>query len=402
MKKLIALLLALVMVLSMTACTEEGPKSTDPTSPSGETSPTGDPAEKEPLYQRDSYTGEALDVRAARDTAVATMGDAKLTNGLLQIYYWMDVYSFISNYSSYLSSYGLDINKPLDEQKANVGSWQHYFLSGALEGWHHYQALVLAAEEAGIKIAPEHQEELDKLYDDLKKKAEDGKYESVDAMIQSDAGPGCTAEDYYRYNELYYTGYSYFNEMLRRIEVTDDMIEKYFTENEASLGVNGINKKSGDSCMVRHILIEVGEEKTDADWETCRQTAQKLLDDWLAGDATEDSFSELAKEHSADPGSKEEGGMYKGLTSQTSFVQEFKDWYLEEGRKVGDYGLVKTSYGYHLMYFSGTEPIWVYYCREAVTDEEASKIITNAVEKYEMVVNYDDILLGEVKLTTTE
>lgn len=399
MRKLIALLLALVMALSMAACSEEAAKPTTPTT--DPTSATKDPATLDELYWRDTYTGSAEDVIAARNTVVATLGSAELTNGMLQIYYWMDVYDFLNTYSSYLSSYGLDYTKPLDEQDCggSDGTWQHYFLNGALGGWEHFQSMALAADEAQIAILPEYQEEMDDLYDDLTQSAVDGGFASIDAMIQADAGPGCTAEDYYRYNELYYKAYSYFNTKFYEIEVTDAMIEEYFTENEASLAVNGINKKSGDSCVVRHILIEVAEEKTDDDWEKCRQEAQKMLDDWLAGDATEDAFAELAKEHSADPGSKAEGGLYRGLTSETSFVQEFKDWYLEEGRQAGDYGLVKTSYGYHIMYFSGTEPIWVYYCREAVTDAEAAKIVSDAVGKYELVTNYDDILLGEVTIT---
>jgi hypothetical protein len=67
---------------------------------------------------------------------------------------------------------------------------------------------------------------------------------------------------------------------------------------------------------------------------------------------------------------------------------------------VGDYGLVKTSYGYHIMYYSGTEPIWYYYCREMIRDEEANKLVTAAVEKYTPSIDYEKILIGEVKLTT--
>ena len=80
------------------------------------------------------------------------------------------------------------------------------------------------------------------------------------------------------------------------------------------------------------------------------------------------------------------------------FVKEFKDWYLDKDRKAGDYGLVKTSYGYHIMYFSGTEPIWVFYCREAVTDKLSTENVADAMEKHEIVINYDKILLGDVKL----
>lgn len=400
MRKLIALLLALVMVLSLAACSkeEETPASSAATDP---IETTKDLTNLDELYWRDSYTVNAEEALAARNTPVAAIGNAELTNGLLQIYYWMDVYTFLNSYGNYLALYGLDYTKPLDEQaRSNSdGTWQHYFLDSALQNWRSYQALALAADETNTPLDPALQEALDQLYDDLEQSAEDGGFDSIDAMIQADTGPGCTAEDYYNYTALYYKGYSYFNKMVAAIEVTDDMIEEYFTENTEALKESGITKDSGEVCNVRHILIEVASGKTDDDWENCRAEAQKLLDEWLSGEHTEETFAEYAKEHSADGGSSSDGGLYTGLNDETNFVQEFKDWYLAEGRQAGDYGLVKTTYGYHIMYFSGTEAQWISYCRDAITSELTSKIITDTVEKYELIVDYESIALGEADLT---
>ena len=397
MKKILSLLLALTLLLTATACTQQTTApTTDPTTP------TKDPATLDKLYQIKSYTANAETVFGARDTVVATLGDAKLTNGLFQMYFWMDVYDFLNNYGSYVSSYGLDIAKPLDAQGCpnTDGTWQHHFVGSALEAWRYYQSLALAFDEAGMTMSEEYQEKLDGLEDELKKDAEEGKYESIDAMIQTDAGPGALAEDYYLYTTLYYKAYSYFNNSLDAIEITDKMIDDYFTKNQAKLSVDGITKDTGDSFKVRHILFQVPTEPKEEDWEACRKKAQDMLDQWVADGCSEDNFAQLAKKHSEDPGSKEQGGMYYGLTDQTNFVQEFKDWYLAEGRQVGDYGLVKTSYGYHIMYYSGTEPIWYYYCREMIRDEEANKLVTAAVEKYTPSIDYEKILIGEVKLTT--
>ena len=34
-------------------------------------------------------------------------------------------------------------------------------------------------------------------------------------------------------------------------------------------------------------------------------------------------------------------------------VKPFQDWSLDESRQTGDTGIVKTDYGYHIMYFVG-------------------------------------------------
>lgn len=411
MNKLLAFVLTIALLLSLTACGKEetfptSPNATAPstapsTDPTAATKPKKDPSELAELYWRDSYTAGDTDVAAAHDTIVATLGDAELTNGMLQIYYWMDVYNFLSSYGSYATVYGLDYTKPLDQQvyMDSDGSWQHYFLASAIDSWRYYQALALMADQTQTPMDPSMQDTLDTLYEDLKKSAQEGGFDSVDAMIQADAGAGCNAQDYYHYTELCYKGYSYFDKKVSEISVTDAMIEEYFTKNAETLKEGGITKDSGDVYSVRHILIEVAEGKTDEDWANCHLAAQKLMAEWENGEATEESFAAFAKEHSADGGSKSNGGLYEGLNEETNFVTEFKEWYLDESRKPGDYGLVKSSYGYHIMYFSGTEAQWIYQCREAVTEELTTAFISEAIDSYPLTVEYEKILLGEIDLT---
>lgn len=76
--------------------------------------------------------------------------------------------------------------------------------------------------------------------------------------------------------------------------------------------------------------------------------AQGVLEDYLEGDRSEESFGELAKEYSAD-GNAAQGGIYTDVP-QGQMVPEFENWGIAEGRKPGDVGIVETSYGYHIMY----------------------------------------------------
>ena len=104
---------------------------------------------------------------------------------------------------------------------------------------------------------------------------------------------------------------------------------------------------------VRHILVSEanlelpeGEEASD---EQIKAKADEILAGW---DGTEDGFAKLANEYSQDGGSNTTGGLYENVNKGT-MVTEFENWCYEDGRKSGDTGIVKTNYGYHIMYFVG-------------------------------------------------
>lgn len=138
---------------------------------------------------------------------------------------------------------------------------------------------------------------------------------------------------------------------------------------------------------VRHILISGTEEDTSEDTDTdtdsdsddsttrtfaeAKTLAELYLEEWKAGDATEDSFAELASSVSEDSGSAEDGGLYEDITPDSDYVENFLNWCFEDGRKVGDTGIVQTKYGYHIMYCSevATEPAWKIAVRETLGEE---------------------------------
>ena len=113
----------------------------------------------------------------------------------------------------------------------------------------------------------------------------------------------------------------------------------------------------------RHILVtpehDHAEDETHEDGETyseeelaaAKATAEEILNEWKAGDATEDSFAALANEKSAD-GDGTTGGLYEDIYPG-QMVANFEDWCYDSSRKPGDTGIVETEYGYHVMYFVG-------------------------------------------------
>jgi len=112
---------------------------------------------------------------------------------------------------------------------------------------------------------------------------------------------------------------------------------------------------------VRHILVSFeggtynsstgSTTYSDAEKKAAKEKAEKLLEEWKNGAATEDSFAEMANKHSAD-GDGTTGGLYENVYPG-QMVTNFNDWCFDEARKVGDTGVVESTYGYHVMYFVG-------------------------------------------------
>src|SRR5699024_3329595 len=88
---------------------------------------------------------------------------------------------------------------------------------------------------------------------------------------------------------------------------------------------------------------------SDEEKATAKKEAEKLLQEWKDGEATEESFAELAKENSDDTGSKENGGLIEDLYPGANYVENFLDWSIDPERKAGDTGVIESPYGYHVM-----------------------------------------------------
>ena len=359
-----------------------------------------------------SYTVTDDEVIAAVDTVVATMGGAELTLADLQIYYWTEVFNFLNSYGSYASYLGLDYTVPLDKQLCSMSetemTWQQYFLGCALDSWSCYQALSLEADANKYEMDQETKDFLATIPADLETLAKSYGFASSQEMLLNNFGPGVTVDTYADHMYTYYNGYSYFADLYDQVSFTDEEVEAYFEENAATYEEKGVTKDSGIYVDVRHILImpeTTGTDEngaaisTDEDWAAAEAHAQEILDLWLAGKKTEQSFAELAVEHSQDPGSIEAGGLYENVYVG-QMVEPFETWCFDESRKVGDYGIVKTTYGYHLMYFVGSSDIWFETAKGEMMSSALENVVPDAVAKYEMDVDFASIKLGFLDLAS--
>lgn len=391
--------------------------------PAETTAPTGDVTETQPVAAtipadgnpddvtcKGSYSVSDDEILAAADTVVATMGDAKLTNGELQVYYWMQVYDFLNQYASYASMFGLDYTQSLDTQLSIEGTltWQQYFLDSALDTWCNYQAMCHAANEAGYVLDEEYVIYLEDLPESLAESAVSMGYESAEAMVQRDMGAGSTIEGYLSYLNNYYLGYMYYGDSLEAMEITDAEIEAYFDEHAAEYQENGLEKTDEVYVDVRHILISPEGGTTDEsgtttysdeEWAAAEKEANDILNEWLTKNPDEDGFSVLAEAYSQDPGSASNGGLYEDVYVG-QMVEPFENWCFDASRQSGDYGIVKTDYGYHIMYFVGSDLVWFLTAEQDMMVEKGNEFLQGMLDKYPSQIDYSAIALGNVDLAS--
>ena len=109
------------------------------------------------------------------------------------------------------------------------------------------------------------------------------------------------------------------------------------------------NKKA--PVDVRHILFQVDDTENEEAWSTALAEAEALKAEYEKGEKTVESFTALVHDNTDDTGSAETGGLYESVRPTSSYVDGFLDWCVAAERKAGDVEIVKTEYGYHLMYF---------------------------------------------------
>ena len=235
--------------------------------------------------------------------------------------------------------------------------------------------------------------------------AEKDGYESVESMIRSFVGAGPSVDDYIDFIENYHEGYSYFSYVYDNTIPTAEEVEAYFAENEASYAEQEITR-DGVYVDVRHILIQpeggqTGEDGypvyTEEAWAAAKVKADEVYNEWLnRGEQTEDRFAQLAQTYSVD-GSAANGGLYTDVY-EGQMVENFNNWCFDESRQVGDYDVVQTQFGYHIMYFSGSQPIWYATAEYDLINNAVSSLVPAAMEKYPAEVDYSAIKLGLVSL----
>ena len=140
-------------------------------------------------------------------------------------------------------------------------------------------------------------------------------------------------------------------------------------------------KHQVDTVSSRHILFKTVDDSnnplSNEEVAAAKKKAEDTLKEWKSGDKTEESFAALANELTEDTGSNTKGGLYEHQRPG-QMVKEFDAWNFDANRKTGDVEIVKTEYGYHVIYFVSKDGK---YYNNAIRDSKASEDVSQEAEK---------------------
>ncbi|MEX1081433.1 MAG: SurA N-terminal domain-containing protein [Halofilum sp. (in: g-proteobacteria)] len=126
--------------------------------------------------------------------------------------------------------------------------------------------------------------------------------------------------------------------LAEQVDLTEDELRAAYQSDQES------TEESGER-QAAHVLFEVPDGASDEEVEAAREEAQRLRERIVDGEA---DFATMAREHSDDPGSADQGGDL-GFVGRDSMVPPFQEalFSLEDEGAISE--PVRTSFGFHLI-----------------------------------------------------
>ncbi len=137
---------------------------------------------------------------------------------------------------------------------------------------------------------------------------------------------------------------------------------------------------------IRYILETVSSHSSN---QETLEYVNGLLEQWKEGDATEDSFAEMANKYSKDTITNLNGGLEKNVAKSSQNLPDgLIDWLFEEGRAVGDTTVVKGDQTYIAVYYVGEDEVqWKLLAHQGLTEKTYSEDLESMKEVYPITVD---------------
>lgn len=311
---------------------------------------------------------------------VATIGEQKI---------YEDEFKYFLSMSkqSIEQAYGVTDDasrKALWAQKIGDQTAEEFAKNMALTNVHEYELMLDKAKAAGYKVNEADTKDMNSQFDTYVASLGSGE----EGKKTYEKNNGITVDKAKTINENMTIVQNFYNDQLKATQAADDEIKKYYDDNQDKY----------KEVTVKHVLFLTQDQTTRQPLPQDKQDEAKAkAEDILKRVKAGEDIAELAKQYSEDTGSKDKGGEYTFPKGQ--MVKEFEDWSFSA--KVGDVGLVKTTYGYHVIKLEkilGFEDV-----KDTVKSAVVSKKFDDQLEQWKKDAKYvlkkNDAVYNNIKVS---
>ena len=219
-----------------------------------------------------------------------------------------------------------------------------------------------------------------------KKKSSISPTDVANWLFEADRQAGDTTVIEDTSNNAYYVVYfkDRYLDHTKTVDVRQILISADTSSSDAAETDETETAEAGETETAETESAEAQEQAKEDAKAAAKVKAEQILKDWKSGDATEDSFAELAKTYSDDTGSNTNGGLYEAV-KEGQMVTNFNDWCFDATRKPGDTGIVESDYGYHIIYFIGEDAEeWHVNIEDTITSNKLNDYMSNLTADIEV------------------
>lgn len=219
-----------------------------------------------------------------------------------------------------------------------------------------------------------------------KKKSSISPTDVANWLFEADRQAGDTTVIEDTSNNAYYVVYfkDRYLDHTKTVDVRQILISADTSSSDAAETDETETAAAGETATAETESAEAQEQAKEDAKAAAKVKAEQILKDWKSGDATEDSFAELAKTYSDDTGSNTNGGLYEAV-KEGQMVTNFNDWCFDASRKAGDTGIVESDYGYHIIYFIGDDAEeWHVNIEDTITSNKLNDYMSNLTADLEV------------------
>ena len=286
-------------------------------------------------------------------TGTMTFNGTPVSATELDFYY----FTLLSNYEQYVS-YGyvpttaegkFDLSAPSEMEGYENMSWGDTLRAIALMQVQDMHILEALAKKESMTITAENLTAVEGYFASLTDNAKALNME-LDAYLQTVYGTTASKETLDPIINRYFLASQYMEKIQNGFEYSTAELEAFYTSNKEGY-------TNADLPVVRHILFKAlkgnasGQDATEAELNTAKANAEAAL-------AKITSYDDMVSvgEAALKDASAAEAAEYTVQKGQ--MVEAFDAWCFDAARKVGDKAIVQTEYGYHVMYFVGSQKDW--------------------------------------------